>query len=229
MRRCLTMVAFASSLFAAPSLAEPYIDITYAQPDVTEQNGGITYYDEQGSEFPLTEGGKFIQAELSPDGKMAAFIQVEVEGEPGYDTARTSLWIADIATRKSRKLLASTPAEGMTETLAAMWKPQFSLDGGFVYVMAEAWVTSSAIHQVNVKTGTHRYVTDGELLFVLQTGKYCGYLVVQKHKYPADTEQGANDPIYIVRPDNKVSFMVPHSDKDDGDQSLPAWLKKNAR
>jgi hypothetical protein len=112
----------------------------------------------------------------------------------------------------------------MTETLAAMWKPQFSLNCYFIYVMAEAWTTSSAIHQVNVKTGEHRFVTDGKLLFVLQTGRYRGYLV-QKLKYPADPEEGAFYPVYIVRPDNKVSFTVPDSDKDNGEMSLPAWLK----
>jgi hypothetical protein len=35
-------------------------------PDVAEQNGGITYYDEHGNEFPLIQGGKPVQPELSP-------------------------------------------------------------------------------------------------------------------------------------------------------------------
>lgn len=227
--RCVTIAVAVALLVAPPLRAEPSVDITYAQPDVAEQNGNIVYYDRLGSEHPLTQGGRFVQPSLSPNGKMAAFIKVEVEGDPGYEVARTSLWTADIATRKSRKLLASDPSDEPTENLAAMWKPQFSLDGGFLYVMAEAWTTSSAIHQVNVKTGKHRFVIDGELLLVLQLGAYRGYLVVQRHRYPSDPEQGADNPVFIVRPDNKESFMVPGSDQDEGELSLPAWLKNNAR
>jgi hypothetical protein len=139
------------------------------------------------------------------------------------------LWIVDIAAGKPRLLLASTPAGEVTTNLAAMWKPQFSLGGGFVYVMAEAWATSSAIHQISVSTGAHHFVTDGELLFIIRQGRYAGYLMVQKHVYPQDIERGAFNPVFVIRPDGRESFMVPGSDKDDGENSVGRWMRGQSR
>ncbi len=197
------------------------------RPWVTERQGAVIYHDQQSRECALTPPEQFTQPELSPDGKTVAVIQIEKPGDPGMDEARTSLWIVDVASGSQRKLLASTPGGGMTEMLAAMWHPQFSLNGGFVYVAAEAWTTSSAIHQVSVTTGAHRYVTDGELLLVIRRGRYAGYLAVSKHKYPANPELGATNPVYIVRPDGKWAIEVPGSASDEGDKSLPRWLRKN--
>jgi dipeptidyl aminopeptidase/acylaminoacyl peptidase len=197
-------------------------------PTIAERDGTIMYRDRQGILRPLSNGGKFVQPVLSPDGKTAAFIKVEVEGEAGMDTARTSLWVADVTTGPARRLLASTPAKARTETLAAMWKPQFSLDGGLIYVMAEAWQTSSALHQVNVKTGAHRYVTDGDLMFVLQNGRYRGSLMMMKHVYVGGKNPHAYDAAFVVGPDGKQKFMIPGSDKDEGEKSIPLWLRKNA-
>ena len=52
--------------------------------------------------------------------------------------------------------------------------------------------------------------------------------MVQKHKYHAEPELGAYDPVYVVRPDGKWSMLVPGSDIDGGeDGSVEAWMKKN--
>jgi hypothetical protein len=51
---------------------------------------------------------------------------------------------------------------------------------------------------------------------------------VQRHRYPANPERGAFNPVYIVRPDGKQIFMVPGSDKDDGERSLEVWQKANS-
>lgn len=196
-------------------------------PDVAERNGAILYYTDTGRECPLTPQDRFTQPELSPDGKTVAMIREDKEGEPASGEARSSLWLVDVNSGARRQLVAARYADDLTANLSAMGQPQFSLNGGFVYVMAEAWVTSHAIHQVNVKTGAHRFVTDGELLFVIRYGKYAGYLAVQKHRYHGAPDYGSYDPVYIVRPDNKWSMMVPGSDKDDGDTSLELWLKRN--
>jgi hypothetical protein len=196
---------------------------------VEARSGAILYVSADGHECPLTASDKYVEPTLSPDGKTAAMIRQEVEGEPGHDTARSSLWLVDVASGEPRLLLASTPAEGMTETLAAMGRPEFSLDGGYVYVMSEAWVTSHAIHQVRVATGAHRFVTDGELLFVIRKGRYAGYLMVQKHRYHPAPEYGSYNPVYVVRPDNKWAMLVPGSDKDDGENSVETWMARNAR
>lgn len=219
MRSILLFLAVACS---GPTLA--------CAPEVEAVKGDIVFHDCSGPDKIIATGGNFVDPALSPDDKKIAYIKVEVEGTPSYGDSRTSLWIADVAAGRSRLLLASTPAEGMTETLAAIWKPEFSLGGGYVYVESEAWVTSPAIHQVAVKTGHHKYVTDGVLLFVIRSGKYAGYLMVQKHKYHKNPELGAYDPVYVVRPDGKWSMLVPGSDKDSGESgSVETWMKKNAK
>lgn len=198
---------------AMSASAEPDvdIDIAYAQPDVAEQNGNIIYYDRLGNEHPLTQGGGFVQPRLSPDGKIAVFIKIVKEGEPGNDEARTSLWLADVRTGKSWQLLASSPSNEMTANLAAMWKPQFSPDGKVVYVMAEAWVTSSAIHGIDIASGRHRFIIDGELLNVETTGKYPGYLLVRKRRYLPGPDYGTDYPLFYISPDGKRSVMIPDS------------------
>jgi hypothetical protein len=105
--------------------------------------------------------------------------------------------------------------------------PIFSLDGGYVYVSAAAWATSSAVHQVDVATGKQRFVIDGSAIAIIRTGKYRGYLLVRRHMYHPAPEFGSYDPVYVVRPDAKESFPVPGSDKDDGEQSADRWLRAN--
>ena len=198
---------------AMPVAADPDvdIDITYAEPDVAEQKGNIIYYDRLGNKHPLTQGGGFVQPKLSPDGKIAVFIKIEKEGEPGSDEARTSLWLADVSTGRSWKLLASSPSDEVTANLAAMWKPQFSVNGKAVFVMAEAWVTSSAIHRIDIASARHRFIIDGELLNVESTGKYRGYLFVIKRRYLPGPDYGTDYPLYYISPDGKRSIMIPDS------------------
>ena len=61
--------------------------------------------------------------------------------------------------------------------------PVFSLDGGFVYVTANAWATSGAVHQVSLATGQERFVIDGGCDAVIRTGPWRGYLLVTRHMY----------------------------------------------
>lgn len=199
------------------------------EPEVEVRDGDVVLHRCSAPDQQLTQGGGYADPVLSPDGRSVAYIKVEHQGTDSYGDSRTSLWIADLAGGGSRQLLASQPADGMTENLAAIWEPEFSLDGGFVYVESEAWVTSPAIHQVNVKTGVHKFVTAGALWQVIRAGKYRGYLLVQKHEYHPGPDYGSFNPVYIVRPDGKWSKRVPGSDKDDGENSVDAWLAKNAR
>ena len=211
MLRCFAIAAVASILIATPLPAAPNDDITYAQPDVAEQNGNVVYYDQLGNEHPLTQGGTFIQPILSPDGKTAVFIKVEKDGEPGSDEARSSLWLADVLTGRLSQLLPSSPSDEVTANLAAMWHPHFSSDGKAVFVMAEAWVTSSAIHRVDIATADHRFIVDGELLDIETKGKYRGYLLVRKRRYLPGPDYGTDYPHYVISPDGKRSILIPDS------------------
>ena len=171
----------------------------------------------------ITSAGVDDQPALSPDGHTVAFVRsLQVESADGpMDTA--ALWIGDCNTGRVRQLLKPHPNNDKAErNLRQVNNPVFSLDGGFVYVMATAWVTSDAIHQVSIATGKEKYITSGNKLSVIRTGPYRGYLLLSQHRYHA--EGGSYDPTYVVRPNGKIVMMVPGTD-NEGEIDLTAeWL-----
>lgn len=222
----LLIVAFSVAV-APPSVAEPDVDLGYTRPDVAEQNGNIVYYDNAGSEHPLTTGGGFAQPALSPDGKSAAFIKIENPGQPGYGDTRSSLWLAEIVSANRKLLLAPSPSDEPIQNLAAMWHPLFSPDGRKIYVMAEAWVTAHAIHQIDVRTKKHRFVSEGELLAVIAYGKYRNWLIIRKRRYLPAPDYGTDHPVYVISANGKRQVMIAGSAEDDGQSSVSAWISKN--
>ena len=215
-----TAVLVASLLLVAPARA--------AEPSVAERYGNIQYSSADGSTRTLTQDGNFGEPVLSPDGRTVAFIHLDSKGDPGTaENMATSLWIADGPSGTARKLVGSTSNPEPRLDFTSFQHPIFSLDGGYVYVSADAWATSPAVHQVSVATGSERFVIDGSAMAVIRTGKYRGYLLVSRHMYRPAPEYGSYNPIYVVRPDGKESFIVPGSDQDDGEHSLDRWLDAN--
>ena len=216
-------LGLAACLAAATPAAEPRTADT-----VIERDGAIVLQERGGRDCPLTAAQGFVDPALSPDGKSVAAIKVERAGEPQTGEARSALWLIDVPTGAARQLVSSAPAEDLRQNLAAMWQPEFSADGKAIYVEADAWTTSSAIHRVELATGAHRFVTDGEMLGLVPRGKFAGYLLVQKHKYHGAPKFGSYNPVYVVRPDGKQARLIPGSDKDEGETSVGVWLKRNA-
>jgi dipeptidyl aminopeptidase/acylaminoacyl peptidase len=163
----------------------------------------------------------FAQAPVvSPDGRTAAFVRSEEGNEPG-------LWIRELATGRERRLLGPRPSEEPKRNLTALSNPVFSLDGGYIYFEASAWATSSAVHQISLRTGRVRFVTDGSLFGVIRNGRWRGHLVVGQHRYFGPPQYGSYDPVSVIRPDGKVMFRAPGSDEDGGFSSIETWLNAN--
>lgn len=199
--------------------------LTLPGASVRERFGQIEYIGADGVTRTLIRDGTNGDPVLSPDGRTVAFIRVEREPDEEHDNGIRTLWIGDGPNGTSRRLAAPHSGSDPTQEFMSVGGPIFSLDGGFVYVSAAAWATSEAVHQVNVATGSERYVIDGWILSVIRTGPYRGYLLVQRHRYLPPPSYGSNNPVFVVRPDAKQVFMVPGSDKDDGEKSVGAWLK----
>lgn len=212
-------VLFASAFLATLAFA--------SQPSVVEKYGSIQYTGVDGITRTLTDGGNYREPVLSPDGRTVAFIHQDSDGIEEGDRGLTSLWIADGLTGTIRRLIGPSRNTEPHLNFAFFEKPIFSLDGGFVYVSADAWVTSSAVHQVNIATGKERFVIDGRAIAVIRTGRYRGYLLVRRREYRPAPHFGSYNPVYVVRPDAKEIFLVPGSDKDDGEQSVSRWLDAN--
>lgn len=198
-----------------------------AAPSVAVIGGDVIFVDAAGARHPLTSGGGYKEPALAPDGHTVAFIHVDGPPQAADEDAPTSLWIADGLTGGAHKLVGHHAANDMKEVFIAYGGPVFSLDGGFVYVTAQAWATSGAVHQVSLATGQERFVIDGGCDAVIRTGPWRGYLLVTRHMYYPAPREGSYDPTYVVRPDGKQSFMVPGADKDDGADHVTPWLKKN--
>lgn len=160
----------------------------------------------------------------SPDGRFVASTRPTRGTAGASGQAPASLWLTDTRTGQSRELYRGRYSNDPKRNLSSLANPDFSLDGGYVYVEADAYATSPAIHQVAVRTGAIRYVTDGTLYGVLRNGPWRGFLVVQQHRYRRDGN-GSFDPFVIVKPDGRAVAMVPGSDGDDPDRALARWLR----
>lgn len=198
-----------------------------AAPSVTVSGGNVAYVDAAGARHPLTSGGLDKEPALAPDGRTVAFIHVDGPAASADQDPPTSLWVADGLTGKARRVIGHHDSSDMKQLFVSYGGPVFSLDGGFVYVTAQAWATSGAVHQVSLATGQERFVIDGGVDRLIRTGPWRGYLLVTRHMYWSAPREGSYDPTYVVRPDAKQSFMVPGTDKDDGVDHVTPWLKKN--
>jgi hypothetical protein len=199
----------------------------WASPGVVMSGGNIVYVDAAGARHALTTGGGFKEPALGPDGRTVAFIHVDGPAGSADQNAPTSLWIADGLKGGARKLIGHHDSSDIKQVFVSYGGPVFSLDGGFVYVTAQAWATSGAVHQVSLATGQERFIIDGGCSAVIRTGPWRGYLLVTRHMYHPAPQYGSYDPTYVVRPDAKQTFMVPGTEKDDNVDHLTPWLKKN--
>jgi hypothetical protein len=198
-----------------------------AAPSGAVSGGNVVYVDAAAVRHQLTSGGGYKEPALAPDGHTVAFIHVDGPAASADEDAPTSLWVADGLTGKARKLIGHHDSRDMKQVFVSYGGPVFSLDGGFIYVTAQAWATSGAVHQVSLATGQGRFIIDGGCSAVIRTGPWRGYLLVTRHMYHPAPQYGSYDPTYVVRPDAKQTFVVPGTDKDDGVDHLTPWLKKN--
>jgi hypothetical protein len=194
---------------------------------VSVSGGNIVFVEDSGARHQLTTGGGYKDPALGPDGHTIAFIHVDGRAASADQDPPTSLWIADGLKGGARRLVGHHDSQDMKQVFVSYGGPVFSLDGGFVYVTAQAWATSGAVHQVSLATGQERFVIDGDCDKVIRTGPWRGYLLVTRHMYYPAPREGSYDPSYVVRPDAKQSFMVPGTDSDDGVDHVTAWLEKN--
>lgn len=194
-------------------------------PAAYEQYGNIYYRAANGSVRQLTRDGNCGEPSLSPDQHTVAFIHKDTKPSSEGESGQTSLWIGDGVGGKIRRLLSSRPNDQPERNLTTFGNPVFSLDGGYVYIEADAWATSSAIHQVSLSTGQERFIVGGWLDGVLRNGPYRGYLVVGQHKYRPAPKFGSYNSDVVIRPDSKEILRVPGTEIDDGRDRLSPWLK----
>lgn len=170
---------------------------------VTEKQGNI-YYDNQ----QLTSSGKDSMAVLSPNDKQVVFVR---------DNA---LWLMDVTGNNAHAIVANAENDDVKQHLTELNNPRFSLDSKAVYFLSAAWVTSNAVHVVDLTTHKQHFVTDGNSLELVPTGKYKGYLIVSKHKYHQGG--GSYEDFWLVSPTGKAIKSL-----GEEEERVNAFLKAN--
>lgn len=163
------------------ALANP---LAAAAADVEERDGNLYYRDGHAPERQLTHDGGNLQPALSPDGQWLAFRHTIIPPAVGeYGTATSELWLMRTDGSGKRRLTTVSPSDDPESDLSWVNHPVFSPDGGTLYFMARAWVTSNAIHALELASGKQRFLCDGNSLDVIAAGRLAGHLIVEKHKY----------------------------------------------
>jgi len=139
-----------------------------------------------------------------PNGALAVFVRSTSEkpidaGVP--DNPATELLVVNVDNKKAWRVLGSKDAENMQELLADFQAPQFSPDSKTIYFLSAAWVTSRAIHKVDLDTRRERFIAPGNTLEVIRDGEYAGHLKVWQHRY---NDNGAYDCEYLLTPDGNT-------------------------
>jgi dipeptidyl aminopeptidase/acylaminoacyl peptidase len=175
---------------------------------VREKQGNIFYDSQQ-----LTSSGKDRQPALSPDGKYITFVR-EVENQA------TELWLMDASGNNARAIVLNHEDDDIKKSLSELNNPLFALDSKAVYFQSAAWAVSGAIHIIDITSNKEHFVTDGNSLELVPSGKYKGYLIVTKHKYYKKMD-GSYEGFCLVSPKGKEIKSL-----GDDPKQLEAFIKK---
>jgi hypothetical protein len=138
------------------------------------------------------------------------------------DEQATELWIAKADGTEARRLVVGVAAGRIERALAALSSPRFSPDGRRIYFLSRAWVTSDAVHAVEVASGREWFVTPGNSLEVIPSGPLAGCLLVSQHRYWPN-EGGSYDWTWLLASSgHEIALAAP--DSDAAERRLVTWM-----
>ena len=124
---------------------------------VTAVEGNIYYTPRSGTDRrQLTTTGLDSQPSLSLDGSTVVFVR----GTPGRkvqaayaDVEATELWTVRVDGTHARLRVRGKSSKTVQETVAGIESPKFSSDGTRIYFLGVGWVTSGAVHVIDLNSG----------------------------------------------------------------------------
>lgn len=159
---------------------------------VFARTGNIYYAGDDKQIIQLTHMGMDHDPVLSPDKKNVAFIRTSKDiipprcGDFADTQSRYSeqIWSIDLNNNTSHLLVnhhfsCGTPTDMIVDPKYL----KFSPDNKRLYFLTSAWVTSGALHVININGGKPRYLQPANSFDVIKHGKYKGKLVIQQHQY----------------------------------------------
>jgi hypothetical protein len=144
-----------------------------------------------GKSVQLTSSGMDVDPVLSPNGAMVVFTRKLAEKpvgscEPAVSEKR-ELWLVGVdQKKKARRLLESKDAADPKDVLCDFALKQFTSDNRKVLFQTPAWVTSGALHEIDLTNGKQRYVLPSNGFRILTDcamREYRDHLVVNQHRY----------------------------------------------
>jgi len=206
------MLLFSVSIVAVAS--EPVCELDSLVPvsvvPVFAKSGNIYYHNGSGHTIQITRTGKDSSPVLSSNKKLIAFIREGIQVIPDRCDIDAKygneIWLYDFSTQKEKRLVTNNfECDKPKKQIVDPENLLFSPDSKTLYFETSAWTTSGAIHAVDVN-GTHlRFVTDGTVLWIVQSGLYRGNLIVNQHRYrfKGDTPLGSYDWDWLFTPTGK--------------------------
>lgn len=93
------------------------------------------------------------------------------------------LWMHDLHAGASRLLLVERQSDSPRRSLVGINGLRFSADGRQLYFLSEAWVTSNALHRVDILSGRVVHLGAANDFLLIEDGGDAGRLLVQRHVY----------------------------------------------
>jgi hypothetical protein len=128
------------------------------------------------------------------------------------DIEATELWTVRVDGSNARLRVRGKAETTVEETVAAIQSPEFSPDGERIFFLGGGWVTSSAVHVLDLNSGRVRFVCPGNSLEVIRNGQYRGHLIVSQHRYFMGG--GSYDWLWLLRPDGREVGPIGNEDTD---------------
>ena len=177
------------------------------KPSVFSRSGNI-YMQTPNHAIQITSSGTDSSPVLSSNKKMVAFIRtgnkvIPEECEANVDTQYgNQIWIYNLSTKKDHLLVANNfqckePEKKIIDPADLLFSP----DNKTLYFITSAWVTSGALHAVNIDNAKQRYITPANEFKVISKGENKGYLIVNQHRYFIGG--GTYDWYWLMSPDGK--------------------------
>ena len=176
------------------------------------KSNNIYYYSKTNNHtLQLTNSGINSDSALSPNGRWVAFIKKSdyiLQSDCLYFLSRGShgdeIWIYDLKKMQQRLLVANHfSCNEMSQVILDPSHLTFSPDSKTLYFATSAWVTSGAIHAVNVDGKNLRFVTNGNEYRIIMHGHYKGDLIINQHRYYDPPGNGSYDWDWLFSPNGK--------------------------
>ena len=136
----------------------------------------------------------------------------------------TELWLMDSSGSNAHPIVLDHEDEDSKKIITEINSPLFALNGKAVYFQTVTWVTSNAIHIFDLSTNKQHFVTDGNSLELIPTGKYKGYLIISQHRYYKTGDGGSYDDFWLVSPKGKAIKSL-----GDSQEQVNAFIRANMK